>query len=79
MAELFPVVEAPTASHPHLGKWKRVSLSFTNTNVAIRIDGKEVATRPLRISSDANATFGLEDAGAELTYANFYLRELPRP
>jgi hypothetical protein len=59
-----------------VGKWHRVMLTLKAGAVTMTLNGKPVLQQDLPATFAKQRSLGLEDTGAELTFANFYLRDL---
>jgi len=69
---------APTgdAQEFKLGQWHRVVLTLKGSALTTVIDDKQISQQDLPTATGAQRSFGIEDNGADLTFANFYLRNL---
>jgi hypothetical protein len=76
LAALMPGADPAKKSEFELGKWHRVMLTLKAGTLSMTINGKAVHQQEFAATGDTQRSFGIEDIGTELTFANFYLREL---
>jgi len=59
-----------------VGKWHRVTLALKGGAVTMLLNGKQFLQQDLPATAATQRSLGIEDTGADLTFANFYLRDL---
>ena len=59
-----------------LGQWHRVILTLKGGAVTTTINDKQVSQQDLPVAAGTQRNLGIEDTGADLTFANFYIRNL---
>jgi hypothetical protein len=71
---LVPTGDAPQEFKT--GQWHRVMLTLKGGTLTTTINDKQISQQDLPAAADAQRSLGIEDNGADVTFANFYLRSL---
>ena len=75
LAALTGAGDTPPDKELGLGKWHRVTLTLKAGTLTMLVNGKQILQQDLPATAAKQRSLGLEDNGAEVTFANFYLRE----
>lgn len=76
LAALTGAADGPPDKDLGVGKWHRVTLTLKGGAVSMQLNGKEILHQNLPATAAKQLSLGLEDTGADLTFANFYMRNL---
>jgi hypothetical protein len=74
LSMLVPTGDAPPEFKT--GQWHRVMLTLKGGTLTTTINDKQVSQQDLPAAANAQRSLGIEDNGADMTFANFYLRSL---
>lgn len=76
LAALTKGEETAPGKDLELGKWHRVTLTLKGKAVSLQLDGRNIAEQALPEGATGERFLAIEDTGASVSFANFYVRNL---